>query len=64
MKKFETVTELEILNAAYSCYLSKWYNEICILKKNSNDFIAKAREPKLRKICDELRAEIIKLENQ
>lgn len=64
MKKFETVTELEILNAAHSWYLSKWYKEICILDKNPNDYIAKTREPKLKKICDELRAEIIKLENE
>ena len=50
MKKFETVTELEILNAAHSWYLSKWYKEICILDKNPNDYIAKTREPKLKKI--------------
>lgn len=64
MKKFETVTDLEILETAYFCYLSKWYKEICILDKNPTNCIAKARELKLKKICDELRAELIKLENQ
>ena len=49
MKKFETLTELEILNAAYFFYLDYWYKETFILANNPYDCIAKSREPKLKK---------------
>lgn len=64
MKKFETLTEHEKLIATYSYYLTMWEDEKVILEKNPDDIIANARELKLKKICDELRAELIKLENQ
>ena len=64
MKKFETLTEYEILNATYSYYLLKWGKEMDFLEKNPDDIIAKSRLPELRKILDELAFEIVKLKNQ
>lgn len=64
MKKFETLTEYEILNATYSYYLLKWGKEMDFLEKNPDDTIAKSRLPELRKILDELAFEIVKLKNQ
>ena len=64
MKKFETLTEYEILNATYSYYLIKWGKEMDFLEKNPDDIIAKSRLPELRKILDELAFEIVKLKNQ
>lgn len=64
MKKFETLTDYEILNATYSYYLLKWGKEMDFLKKNPDDIIAKSRLPELRKILDELAFEIVKLKNQ
>lgn len=64
MKKFETLSNREILNAAYFYYLDEWYKEVCFLAKNPLDCIAKVRESKLKKILDELHAEVINLENQ
>lgn len=63
MKKFEIVTDYEILNAAYFYYLTKWDNEMCYLEKNPDDIIAKSRVPKLRKILDEMHVELLKLKN-
>lgn len=64
MKKFETLTEYEILNATYSYYLLEWGKEMDFLEKNPDDIIAKSRLPELRKILDELAFEIVKLKNQ
>ena len=64
MKKFETLTEYEILDATYSYYLLKWGKEMDFLEKNPDDIIAKSRLPELRKILDELASEIVNLKNQ
>lgn len=64
MKKFETLTEYEILNATYSYYLLKWGKELDFLEKNSDDIIAKSRSTELLKILDELAVEMVKLKNQ
>lgn len=64
MKKFETLTDYEILNATYSYYLLKWGDELDFLEKNPDDIIAKSRVPELRKILDELASELLKLKNQ
>lgn len=64
MKKFETLTDYEILNATYSYYLLKWGDELDFLEKNPDDIIAKSRVPKLRKILDEMHVELLKLKNQ
>lgn len=64
MKKFETLTDYEILNATYSYYLLKWGKEKDFLEKNPDDIIANSRLPELRKILDELAIELVKLKNQ
>lgn len=64
MKKFETLTEYEILNATYSYYLLKWGKEMDFLEKNPDDIIAKSRSTELLKILDELAVEMVKLKNQ
>lgn len=64
MKKFETLTEYEILSATYSYYLLKWGKEMDFLEKNPDDIIAKSRLPKLRNILDELHNEVVNLKNQ
>ena len=64
MKKFETLTEYEILNATYSYYLLKWGKELYFLEKNPDDIIAKSRSTELLKILDELAVEMVKLKNQ
>lgn len=64
MKKFETLTDYEILNATYSYYLLKWSDELDFLEKNPDDIIAKSKSTELVKILDELAVEIIKLKNQ
>lgn len=64
MKKFETLTEYEILSATYSYYLLKWGKEMDFLEKNPDDIIAKSRLPKLSNILDELHNEVVNLKNQ
>nr|DAL64133.1 MAG TPA_asm: hypothetical protein [Caudoviricetes sp.] len=64
MKKFETLTDYEILNATYSYYLLKWGDELDFLEKNPDDIIAKSKSTELVKILDELAVEIVKLKNQ
>lgn len=64
MKKFETLTDYEILNATYSYYLLKWGKELDFLEKNPDDIIAKSRSTELLKILDELAVEMVKLKNQ
>lgn len=64
MKKFETLTEYEILNATYSYYLLKWGKELDFLEKNPDDIIAKSKSTELLKILDELAVEMVKLKNQ
>lgn len=63
MKKFETLTDYEILNATYSYYLLKWGDELDFLEKNPDDIIAKSKSTELVKILDELAVEIVKLKN-
>lgn len=64
MKKFETLTDYEILNATYSYYLLRWGDELDFLEKNPDDIIAKSKSTELVKILDELAVEIVKLKNQ
>lgn len=64
MKKFETLTDYEILNATYSYYLLKWSDELDFLEKNPDDIIAKSKSTELVKILDELAVEIIKLKKR
>lgn len=64
MKKFETLTDYEILNATYFYYLTLWGNEKDFLEKNPDDIIANSRLPELHKILDELAIELAKLKNQ
>ena len=63
MKKFETLTDYEILNATYSYYLLKWGDELDFLEKNPDDIIAKSKSTELVKILDELAVEMVKLKN-
>ena len=47
MKKFETLTDYEILNATYSYYLLKWGDELDFLEKNPDDIIAKSKSTEI-----------------
>ena len=62
MKKFETVTDYEILVASNSHYLALLLKEYKILEKNPHDCIANSRYSKLCKIYDEIHDEIVILE--
>lgn len=62
MKKFETVTDYEILVAASSYYLGLLLKEYKILEKNPHDRIANSKYSRLCKIYDELHCEIVILE--
>lgn len=62
MKKFETITEYELIEAALSFYLEKWYNENKRLEKNPDDIIAQYKVKEYWKIYNELRDRILELE--
>ncbi|MGN1137730.1 MAG: hypothetical protein ACI4SF_16110 [Oscillospiraceae bacterium] len=69
MKKFETVTEYEILQAAWEHYLAKWSSEVeksenaaKILGHNSD--ILDKRVKHYKEISDELHDVLVELENQ
>ena len=68
MKKFETLTDLEILYYAYECILDRWSKETdikeeLIAKKLCTD-ISDARLAKLDAKLAELHAEILRLERR
>lgn len=62
MKKFETITEYELIKAAHSYYLDKWYNEDKKLEENPNDIIAQCKVKEYWKIQKELHDRILELE--
>ena len=62
MKKFETITEYELIKAAYFYYLDKWYNEDKKLEENPNDIIAQHKVKEYWKIQKELHDRIVELE--
>lgn len=68
MRKFETLTELEILNCAYANILAKWArtddrNRKIIEETGKPNEITEFWLNKYRKQLDELHAEILRLEN-
>ena len=62
MKQFETLTELEILNAAYANILEKWSRKVDQNQERPNK-ITQYWIDKYNKQLAELHAEILKLEN-
>ena len=62
MKKFENVSEYEILSVAWLHYLELYQKESEIFKKNPSDKIAEFRKDKYKKISDELHDACLDLE--
>ena len=63
MKKMNTVSELDILYAAWLHYLELFAMECDNLERNPSDLIALHWKGEYQKIVDELHDEIIRLEN-
>lgn len=62
MKKFETMTELELLNAAYKTVLGRWAREREFVGENPANEIAVYHMNRYWAMLKELSAEIIRLE--
>lgn len=62
MKEFTTITEKELLQAAWYNLIARWSKEDDILEKDPDNSIAKSRSKKLEAQCDELRTRILEIE--
>ena len=64
MRKLNSISELDILHAAWLHYLELWSNEVTRLENNPDDIIALHWKSEYQKIVDELHDEIIRLEHK
>ena len=64
MKKFKSLSEIDILQAAFLHYLELWSNQCTRLEKNPDDVISLHYKSVYQKITDELRDEIIRIQNK
>lgn len=63
MTQFTTLTELQILNAAYDTYLASYLREKERYDALPNNALTRARYERAKARVDELHAAILKLEN-
>ena len=68
MKKFTTITEYDLLNAAYYTILDKWVRESDRFGKSVDDghpsYIARTRRDKYKRQLDELHGVILEMEEE
>ena len=63
MKKFETLTDIEIINAAWLYYLNREQREEERYKQDPSSELARARYEREKAREEELHDELVRLEN-
>ena len=63
MKKFETLSEIEILNAAWLYYLNREQMEEARYKQSPSSELARYRYEREKAREEELHAELVRLDN-
>lgn len=64
MKNFSTVSEYDVINAAYLFYLDLWSREIDVLQENPEDEYALQMRHHYWGICKELHEELLILDKK
>lgn len=64
MKNFSTVSEYDVINAAYTLYLELWSREIDALQENPEDERAHQMRHYYWGICEELHEELLILDKK
>lgn len=61
MRKFENLTDFELLNGAYGYYLDEWAKSVHFCIENPDDRLSKLKEARYEKIVDELHDRIVEI---
>lgn len=64
MKKFSTVSEYEVISAAYSYYLQLWSREVDLIRENPDSDCAREMRHYYWGICEELHEELLILDKE
>lgn len=61
MRKFENLTDFELLNGAYGYYLVQWQEAHSYRVENPHDRLARSREERYDKMVEELYARLLEI---